>query len=295
MRSISDISVSQETTHTALSGRVVALPETRELDLLVQLLQQQGARTLRCPLVGLLDAPDQEAIRQWLHELMSERLDDVIFLTGEGILRLRSAADRWGWSTLFPRALGQVRKITRGPKPARALLTLGLRPEVAATVPTTDGVITAMRSLNLQGRTVGIQLYGQDPHQRLIDFLVEAGATPRPVISYTYASASEDEKVLDLITRLAMGQVDVIAFTSAGQVKRLNDVAAAYGQEPALRAGLERTTIAAVGPVVTDELERRGLTTETRPARNYFMKSLVQQIIAILRQQTPPTEPHPHD
>jgi len=46
----------------ALSGRTIALPETRELDRLAQLLTEEGATTLRCPLVAIKDAPDQKPV-----------------------------------------------------------------------------------------------------------------------------------------------------------------------------------------------------------------------------------------
>jgi hypothetical protein len=41
-----------------LAGRRIALVEHRELDRLGRLLEEQGAETLRCPLVGIADAPD---------------------------------------------------------------------------------------------------------------------------------------------------------------------------------------------------------------------------------------------
>ncbi|TMJ45455.1 MAG: uroporphyrinogen-III synthase, partial [Alphaproteobacteria bacterium] len=33
-----------------LSGRRIALPETRELDRLARMLEEQGAETVRCPM-----------------------------------------------------------------------------------------------------------------------------------------------------------------------------------------------------------------------------------------------------
>jgi len=48
----------------ALSGRRIALPETRELDRLARMLEEQGAETLRCPLIAIRDAPDPAPIRE---------------------------------------------------------------------------------------------------------------------------------------------------------------------------------------------------------------------------------------
>ena len=52
-----------------LAGRTIALPETRELDKLAQLLEAEGAQTLRCPLVAILDAPDEAPVLAWLRVL----------------------------------------------------------------------------------------------------------------------------------------------------------------------------------------------------------------------------------
>ena len=79
-----------------LSGRTIALPETRELDRLAQLLEAEGAATLRCPLVAIKDAPDQGPVEAWLRALVADGVDDLVLLTGEGLRRLLDAAERLG-------------------------------------------------------------------------------------------------------------------------------------------------------------------------------------------------------
>src|SRR5207249_11912524 len=93
-------------------------------------------------------------------------------------------------------------------------------------------------------------------------------------------SAADDEKIVALIDRMAADGVDVIAFTSSPQVKRLFDVAQAAQRESALRTALAITTIAAVGPVVAAELQRRGFVAAITPDHSYFMKPLVSAIVA---------------
>ena len=81
-----------------LDGRVVALPETRELDRLAELLEAEGARAWRCPLVSILDAPDPTPVEAWLRALAAGGLDDVVFLTGEGLRRLMALGERRGFA-----------------------------------------------------------------------------------------------------------------------------------------------------------------------------------------------------
>ena len=59
----------------------IALPETRELDRLARMLEEQGAETLRCPMVAIKDAPDPLPVREWLGRFP---FDDLILYTGEG-------------------------------------------------------------------------------------------------------------------------------------------------------------------------------------------------------------------
>src|SRR5207253_2472784 len=119
--------------------------------------------------------------------------DDLILLTGEGLRRILSCIDRNepGLRDAFVQALAPVRKITRGPKPARALRELGLKPDIAAETPTTEGVINSLRPHELKGRRVGLQLYGTEPNRPLVDFLEHAGATVRIVAPYVYADAAD--------------------------------------------------------------------------------------------------------
>src|SRR4029078_7978438 len=70
----------------------------------------------------------------------------------------------------FVAQLARVRKITRGPKPARALREIVLKPDIPAGIPTTAGVIGALRAEQLADRSIGVQLYGTEPNAPLIDF-----------------------------------------------------------------------------------------------------------------------------
>ena len=49
-----------------------------------------------------------------------------------------------------------------------------------------------------------------------------------------------------------------------------------------LRAGLARTRIAAIGPVVAGELEKFGVSAQIVPKDSYFMKPLITAMIAAL-------------
>ena len=261
-----------------LLGRVVALPETRELDRLAALLEAEGAKAWRCPMVSILDAPDSAPVEVWLKSLVADQLTDVIFLTGEGVRRLRSVAERMGLGQEFTASLARVRKITRGPKPARALKEMGLSTDIAARVPTSKGVMDELRELDLRGRSFGIQLYGQEPSVELCNFVREAGATVNSVAPYIYAPASDTARIVELIHALKNGVVDTIAFTSAAQVERFFEVGLQAGLEADLLRGLNGACVAAIGPIAAGALAQRGVSANVTPEKAFVMKRLVEAI-----------------
>jgi uroporphyrinogen-III synthase len=65
-------------------------------------------------------------------------------------------------------------------------------------------------------------------------------------------------------------------------VHRLFDVAKTMGRDERLQTALQSTAIAAVGPVVAGELQRRGFGATITPEHGYFMKPLVSAIVAAL-------------
>jgi uroporphyrinogen-III synthase len=265
-----------------LTGRTIVLPESRELNLFASMVEKRGATVLRCPFITILDAPDPAPILAWLRQLIDGSFDDLILLTGEGLRRLLGFAEREGVKDNFIASLDKVRKITRGPKPARALREIGLKSNLTAETPTTEGVIETLTKEDIKGHNIGVQLYGTHPNTLLIDFLCSVGATPYTVSPYVYSSHSDDELVRSVIKEMAEGYIDVIAFTSGPQVKRLFDVAHGSQLNELLLEGLERTKVAAVGPVVAETLAKRGIHLDMTPPSSYFMKPLVNEIVAAI-------------
>lgn len=270
------------TLDNTLLGRVIAVPESRELDVFAGLLTRRGAKVLRCPLISILDAPDPKPAIAWVNRFCLGEFDDLVLMTGEGLRRLLSCISQHAPTLrpLFVDELGRVRKFVRGPKPAKALRELGLTAEVIVSPATTPGVIEALCNAgDLNGRVIGVQHYGTEPNLLLMDFLREAGAKAREVYPYVYADDSADLEVLKLIDRLAANEVDAIAFTSQAQVDRLFKIAAQAQLEVLLLNGLRQTMVAAVGPVTAASLEEHGVTVDAVPHGTYFLKPLTQLLV----------------
>ena len=269
-----------------MDGLKILVPESRELDLFAAMLEGDGAAVLRCPLVTILDLEDTAEARAWMERLISRDFDDVIWLTGEGLRRLLTVSDQIERRQAFVEALGRIRSITRGPKPARALRELGLTPDLAAATPTSQGVLDALAGEDVSGRHMGVQLYPGDGGVPLVDALRARGAVVSPVTPYRYASQTDAAQVLECIRLLAGGQIGMIAFTSSPQIDRLFNVAREAAMEDALRRGLAQTLIASIGPVMDETLHRYGLAPAIRPEKSFHLKPLVRAIAAAWRQRT---------
>ena len=259
----------------SLTGKTVALAEGRQLEELAQMLEKEGATPLRYPLLSIIDNADGAPVTAWLRDLAAGKFALVVLMTGEALRRLLGFAEREGMRDAVIAALAKTRTLTRGPKPVRALKEINLDPTVIAKMPTTDGIIATLKQEPLQGQTVGVTLYGE-PNPALVKYLEEAGATPRPVMPYVMAPRVDGERVAELIARLERGEVNVLLFTSSGQVERLFEVAKERGLDASLRTGLDKTRIAAVGPVIVETLKEHGTRTDICPEQGWVMKNLVQ-------------------
>jgi uroporphyrinogen-III synthase len=242
------------------------------------LLERRGARVLRCPLVGIEDSSDTAAVVAWLDRVGLMPTDLIVFYTGEGIERLLGFARREGREAAFMAALRRVPKLTRGPKPKRALHRLTLDADYEAAQPTTAGLINATANVPMPHGRVALQLYAEGQDRELEQQLRRRGIEVDSVAPYVYATGADDEHVARLIGELEAGKVDAIAFTSKSQVQRLLALAEVRRIEPALRAGLARTRVAAVGPIVAAELAAAGLRVDAMPEHSYSMKPLVTSL-----------------
>lgn len=271
-----------------LDGYRILILETREEAQFSRLLQEQGADVLQCPMFTIRDAPDPAPVEAWIRLFIARPFDDLVLMTGEGLRRLMTVARRIGVDQDFIAAIAKAKRFARGPKPVRALREIGLDAQVQTETPTSDGVAAMLAKEDLNDHRVGLQLYPDRDHSKLIAAITSCGAQVETVLPYVYDSQAADIHIVEAIGEMATRRIDAIALTSSGQVRRLIEVARAHGCEDKLRAGLAQTPVASVGPVVSDELKVNGLRTDITPANDsFFMRPLISAMAAALN-KTPP-------
>lgn len=273
-----------------LTGSRILILETREEAQFSKLLAEQGAEVVQCPMFTIRDAPDPAPVEAWIRRAIDKPLDDLVLMTGEGLRRIMKLARARGLDQAFVAALAKSRKFTRGPKPGKALREISLEAQQTTEKPTTEGVIEMLGKLDLKGHRLGLQLYPDKDHSALTGALAAQGAEVDTVLPYVYDSKAADANIVAAIDDMAEGQIDAIALTNLGQVRRLIEAAKAHGSEAKLRAGFERTLIASVGPAVSGELAAHGLRTDISPADDaYFMRPLISALAAVLAEKRPRT------
>ena len=173
-----------------LHGRRILILETREEAQFSKLLQEQGADVVQCPMFVIIDSPDAASVEAWIWRFIDKPCDDLVLMTGEGLRRIVKVVRRTGAEPAFVAALAKPRKFARGPKPVRALRELGLEAQVVTEKPTSDGIAETLGQLDLQGHRLGIQLYPEQDHGKLLGAIKAMGAEIDSVLLRTSTTPS---------------------------------------------------------------------------------------------------------
>jgi uroporphyrinogen-III synthase len=233
-----------------LDGVRVAITENRYPEQLAQLLERQGATVYSCPLVR--ETPVEEAgnARRFMELCESTKVDFIVFYTGVGVEFLLRAVNK-------PEVLARSKIIARGPKAVNALRKFGVQGEITAETPTTEGILKTLSREDLHGKSVLVQLYGQNNHE-IQSALESMGAQVTGLSLYRYAQASNTETIAELLRKILNGEVDAITFTSGPQARFLLD-AAPQEREALLKQLKERVVVVSIGEVTSRALRETGI------------------------------------
>jgi uroporphyrinogen-III synthase len=134
-----------------------------------------------------------------------------------------------------------------------------VRIDRAAAVPfTTREVLAALEDLSLRGERVVVQRHGAANVE--LDRALEArGAAAAEIPTYRWALPADTAPLMALIGALERGELHAVALTNAEQVRNLFAVAERAGRAAALRAALNRTLVASIGPVASAALREAGV------------------------------------
>jgi uroporphyrinogen-III synthase len=258
--------MSNSSVERALSGKRVAIFETRFKDEFANLVRKQGAE----PLIGptMVEAPLTlgPELHAFADALRTGVVDALLVLTGVGNRKLVTLLAPIMDNEELRDLLAKIVVVARGPKSVKALRELGIKPQVVAEEPHTWETLLAGLTayMPLEGKRIALQQYGV-PHERLTRALEDARAEVLQVPVYRWQLPDDIAPLEHVIDEICKGSVDVILFTSGPQAGVLVEVAGRRGVEATLRAALTRMAVGSVGPSCTEALKNLELEPDFEP------------------------------
>jgi len=242
-------------------GLTVVILEARRAREMADLVRRYGGEPWSVPCMQELPPDDSSESVARLRQLCSEGADLIVCLTGVGARRMFELASQLELEPRLREVFDQAIVAVRGPKPTAVLRELGVRIDRSAAEPnTTRDVLDAIAGDTF--RRAAVQLYG-GPDDELRRGLEARGATVLELPLYKWALPDDLGPMRELFEGL--DRADVLCVTSATQIHNLFAVASKDGREDALRDGLNRLTVAAVGPVAAAGIRDHGVRVDVVP------------------------------
>jgi len=244
----------------SLQAKKVAILESRLGRQLVELIESRGAIAFHAPALAELPDLEPDRIGALVRSLEARPAKLAVFQTGVGTRALFAATDALGITEKFLQLLEKTVVAVRGPKPTAALRARRVRIDRSAADPfTTNEVLHSIRDVQLQGERVIVQRHGS-ANLELDRALEERGATVVEIPTYRWALPQDTAPLAALVEALERGEMDAVVLTNAEQVRNFFAVAERLGRAEALRAALNRTLVASIGPVASAALREAGVT-----------------------------------
>lgn len=249
-----------------LEGFTIGVTADRRAKEQEDLLIRRGALVLRGPTIGTAYLGDEDVLRRVTESLIARPPDLLVANTGIGMRSWFEAAQTWGLADALASALERTTVISRGPKAAGAAQRAGLTVHHHAVSERLDEVADVLRRFGLEGRSVAVQLHGDD-HSAFVSHLETAGATVQPVRVYRWGLPDDRGPALRLVEATCERRIDALTFTSAPALLNFFGIAADAGLYDSALAAVNRgVVVACVGPVCADAAVTQGVKRPVAPA-----------------------------
>jgi uroporphyrinogen-III synthase len=265
-----------------MRGKRIAILEARLGEQLAELVAARGGIPVHAPALAEVPDLDAGAIAELVRSLEARPAALAVFQTGVGTRALFNATDGLGLTPTFLALLAKSTVVARGPKPTAALRSRGVRIDRAAAEPyTTHEVLAAIGNAPLVGSRVIVQRYGT-ANAELDQALAARGAEVLEIPTYRWSLPPDTTALRGLIAALERREIDAAVFTNAEQARNLFAVARELGKADALRAALNATLVASIGPVASAALRDAKVTVglEAAPPKLGALMSALEQALA---------------
>lgn len=267
-----------------LSGYSFVCFESRQADILSQVLEKNGATVFSAPSVQEIPYEQNPEAFDFAEKLLAGKIDLVVFMTGVGTRYLMKILENKFNKPDLIKALKKVTLVARGPKSVQALREMGLVSAITVPEPNTwreilNEIDENPRGVELENKMVAVQEYGES-NPAFIEELKKRGSRVVQIPVYRWALPQNRKPLEEAVRKIIAGETQAVVLTSAIQIKHALKVAAELGAEKEFRSALKKVLLVSVGPTTTEALNREGLSAgfePTHPKMGTMAKELSEQ------------------
>lgn len=253
-----------------LAGKQIVITRPRvQSEELVAKLERLGATVTALPTIKTVPVSSYEALDRAVTHLPD--YDYLVFTSANAV---RFFLKRWEELTRKPSVPANLRVAAIGPSTAQALNKAGWRVDIIPEEHRAEGVIEALKQRGLAGKKVLLPR-ALVAREILPDELRAAGAVVEVIP--VYQTVPEESSSVEMLRRLKLKEVDVIAFTSASTVKNFFRL---LQDKIDLKESLTGVKIASIGPVTANSAAELGLKVDI-VAEEYTADGLVAAIVKL--------------
>lgn len=274
-------------------GLEVAAFESRRADEIATLISRFGGVPRVGPSMREVPLEDNPAVFEFAEQLLSGKIQGVVFMTGVGTRTLLEALQSRYAIEEIVHGLSSTTIVARGPKPVQALREFGVPITIIAPEPNTwQEVLQELdenpRSFTLQGSTVAVQEYGE-PNDAFLTELKSRGARPLRVPVYRWALPENLDPLRETIDAIVRGQARVVLITSRHQVANVLHVAAEQSAQDDLLRALRQSIVCSIGPTCSEALVAAGIPVDVEaspPKMGVLVLEAARQAPDLLRRKS---------
>lgn len=247
-------------------GLRVAAFESRRAEEMHKLIAKLGGEASVSPSMREVALDENPAAIDFANRCVTGQVDVVIVMTGVGFTHLMAAIEKKVPSDRFLDSLRDTITVTRGPKSVAAMKSVGVTPTHRVDEPNTwrEVLKTLDEHVPLANAHVVVQEYGV-ANRSLLAGLEARGANVTRLEVYKWTFPEDTAPLVENARKIADGEIDVLLFTSAQQVRNLLAMARTHGVEQAARDRLREMVVSSIGPTTSECLRELGLPVDFEP------------------------------
>jgi uroporphyrinogen-III synthase len=277
--------------HANFDGLQVLSLESRRATEVAKLIRTYGGEPTVVPCMRELPLASNRQALRFAEELISGKIDLVVFLTGVGLRAMLDIVATTYDRETFLTALRKVKIAARGPKPVAALREHRVTIHATAAEPATwremMSALDAEFGDSLKTMRIAVQEYGAS-NPELLSELTGRCAEVVKVPVYQWGLPEDLGPLRECVRNISSGNINVVLFMTAVQVIHLFQVAEEMGSLEEMKAGLRSMVVVSIGPTTSEELAHYGIFPDFEPSRpkmGFIVNEAAQYSRKILEQK----------